>query len=134
MINMINKKTILSFLSVMMFLSCNSSSKTAGAFISNLNNATRIIIFFEGKETPINITDEQEIKYFLSTFMVNADRVNIENTDDFVANGYINILRKEENDLRINFDLGKGYHVILNRKEYYEKFTYLTGRYLSEIQ
>lgn len=80
------------------------------------------------------ISDESDIEYFISAFKptqsISSNKLLRTN---FHSDGYIELIRSNKVSLHIVFDMGQGYRLEVNSKEFYERFTYRTGRYLSEL-
>jgi len=116
-------------------LGCNLSSKTAAKFISELNNIQEVKIYLNQNELILHLTDIEDIEYFLSTFK-STQRTNLQisSHSDFQSDGYIQFTKENEDEYIVKIDADVGYFINISNKDYYEKFTYLTGRYLAEIR
>ena len=76
------------------------------------------------------ISDEDEINYFLNSFYSkNESRITI-NEKDFIKDAEIDISFSDNSTLlTIDIDTKMGYKITLGSKVYYEAFTWLTGQY-----
>lgn len=121
-------------LSLILILRCNLRSQPAGYLISDLDNIREIKIFLNQDEPILQLTNAEDIRYFLSTFKsTKTNNASSFLPIEFKADGSIAIVENTGKELFIKIDMDRGYHVKLKGKDYFENFTYLTGRYLSEI-
>ena len=105
--------------------------------IINLNGVTEIqLISLNPKYSEklrAKLLKKEEINLFLSTFKPTEggdNSITQLKESEFKKDGEIKVFSNEEVLMVIDFDYG--YHVKINSVDYYERFTYRTGRYIAE--
>lgn len=131
------KNVILIYVILTVCFSC--SYREPVNIIMHYKNIDQIqIIALENNKKVIkkNITDKREIQKFLLLFKP-TKRINTSTTfpiEDFHKNGEIIIYyANNTTPLNISLDIYNGYCITLHSKQYYERYTYQLGRYLTEL-
>jgi len=137
MITKQNKISLIIIIFAAMLLNSCGMNKEPVATISSLKNVKAIKISKNQViATELNITSSEEIYGFLDTFKPSTSHKDesVELVEsDFKKDGEIEIqFSGDIPTLIIDFDFDQGYRVAIKSNEYYDRFTYRTGRYLAE--
>ena len=128
-------KTIICLIYILQ--SCNMNKEPVNTIV-NLKGVTEIqIVSFDpkyDKEIRLKLQKEEEINVFLSTFTpsINNNKTTIIKKAQFVKDGEIRVFANRDTIITIDLDFDKGYRVRINGTDYYEQFTYRTGRFIAE--
>ena len=125
-------KLIIAFYSTFL-VGCLYNSNPASDFIPNLEKVEEINIYVKGGLVE-RLSSQKDIEYFLSTFKPTKKNTQQRiDSKDFQADGKIDIKIKGKTNVVILLDMNLGYLITINDVDYYEHFTYRTGRYISEV-
>lgn len=82
----------------------------------------------------LHLTSKEDVKYFLSTFK-STQRSHGQSflPTEFEADRHIVMVDDNGRELLVRVDMDQGYCVNIDNKDYFERFTHRTGRYLAEI-
>ena len=107
-------------------------SNKPSKYISELNNITSIHIISKSGDTLAEFDNEDNIKYFLSTFKPSQTNPPKE-IENFEIDNYILFMEEEKVKFKIAVDYSYGYSCQIKNVEYIAQFTYATHRYLMDI-
>ena len=127
------KLITVTFLILITMLGCINRESRVVKYLLDLKDVESVSIYVNGQVVH-EIEESNKIEYFLNTFKPtqNSKLDNISPTS-FSQDGKIEFLSKKSGKVIITLDTDLGYSLKIDGKEYFERFTYQTGRYILEV-